>query len=190
MSSSEEEDSQNEDYTDFGERKRRRRTRDDAIYGIFGDEEDNDNNRRQSRSSTSKAYAKPVSFVTGGSERQAEVEKDDVAPVELPDYKKWDEQIVPASFGKKKSASSKSYGGAGSRKSKKSGGGERLRKADTSFERFTKGIGSKLMAKMGYHGGGIKPIEVKVRPGGMGLGYGNFQVCFFSFYISFEWLLT
>jgi tuftelin-interacting protein 11 len=50
----------------------------------------------------------------------------------------------------------------------------RLRQPDTSFEQFTKGIGSKLMAKMGYKGGGMAPIEVKVRPKGQfGLGFGD-----------------
>ncbi|CAG8474767.1 11481_t:CDS:2 [Ambispora gerdemannii] len=53
-----------------------------------------------------------------------------------------------------------------------------------SFEQYTKGIGSKLMQKMGYNvgeglgvrGGGIvNPIETKLRPGKLGLAYGGFQ---------------
>lgn len=62
-----------------------------------------------------------------------------------------------------------------------------------TWEKHTKGIGSKLMAKMGYKGSGglggkrrqklagegavtgiARPIEVKVRPANLGLGFGNF----------------
>jgi tuftelin-interacting protein 11 len=82
-------------------------------------------------------------------------------------------------------------------------GGGRLQKARPAvvvpvdpelgkWERHTKGIGMKLLAKMGYTGSGglgkekdpskptitrgiSKPIEVKVRPANLGLGFGNFQ---------------
>jgi tuftelin-interacting protein 11 len=59
-----------------------------------------------------------------------------------------------------------------------------------TWEKHTKGIGSKLLSKMGYSGiGGLgknkgdnehrkgisKPVQVKVRPANLGLGFGNFQ---------------
>ncbi|KAH9252809.1 hypothetical protein BASA81_009214 [Batrachochytrium salamandrivorans] len=60
---------------------------------------------------------------------------------------------------------------------------ERPDKDFAKFERYTKGFGSKMLAKMGYvpgkglgsGGEGITaPIDVKLRPSGMGLGHGGF----------------
>ncbi|CAM9836722.1 unnamed protein product, partial [Ectocarpus sp. 4 AP-2014] len=51
-----------------------------------------------------------------------------------------------------------------------------------NWEKNTKGIGKKLLMKMGFKGrlgknedGVTRQLEVKVRPGLSGLGFGNFK---------------
>ncbi|XP_051134353.1 septin and tuftelin-interacting protein 1 homolog 1 [Andrographis paniculata] len=106
----------------------------------------------------------------------------------LPDE---DESFLPSAFGKKieegarlrrerekeKSiqAKKKPFQAAAERDSNQNGVGE--------FEKHTKGIGMKLLEKMGYKGGGLgknqqgimAPIEAKMRPKNMGMGFKDFK---------------
>jgi hypothetical protein len=109
---------------------------------------------------------------------------------------------LPVSFGKAASTAGRFGGGAGSSSTARNSNQPPPLPAQPAWEKHTKGIGSKLLAKMGYKGsGGLglaavgggadtdadgtkakkkaavlnAPIQVKVRPTNLGLGYGNFK---------------
>ena len=148
------------------QKKKKRRT--------FGNDDDDDadgddaNGERFGGAARSdRSYSKPLAFVSSGRKQPVAADREDDAVS--------DDRDARVDRDERPSFGLPSLGlGASSAPAKKPAGGK-LRKADTSFERYTKGIGSKLLAKMGYVGGGMAPIDVKVRPKGVGLGFGNFE---------------
>ncbi|XP_075517873.1 septin and tuftelin-interacting protein 1 homolog 1 [Primulina tabacum] len=100
-----------------------------------------------------------------------------------------DEDFLPAGFGKRIKEGAKLRQEREKEKAvlaKKSSQAMRreLEPSDVgSFEKHTKGIGMKLLEKMGYKGGGLgkneqgilSPIEAKLRPKNMGMGFNDYN---------------
>nr|XP_023918473.1 septin and tuftelin-interacting protein 1 homolog 1-like [Quercus suber]POF02797.1 septin and tuftelin-interacting protein 1 like 1 [Quercus suber] len=98
-----------------------------------------------------------------------------------------EEDFLPTAFGKmiKEGAlkrmreKEKSKG----KRTRDDGGGFGFASVGGEFEKHTKGIGMKLLQKMGYKGGGlgknaqgiVTPIEPKLRPKNMGMGFNDFN---------------
>lgn len=140
-------------------KKKRRLNKDRAILGIFGDDEnDRDDDFKDKRN-----ISKPLTFVSSGAPKPIDDihvdDNDNNIDINNDNDDDDDVDARPSMTGAAKVPVN----------------AKNLRRADTSFERFTKGIGSKLLAKMGYVGGGMAPIDVKVRPKGIGIGFGNFD---------------
>jgi tuftelin-interacting protein 11 len=165
MSSSSNDD---DDEQQFGKlrQKKRRLNKDRAALGIFDDDVDDNVDDSQKKN----ALSKPLTFVSSGAAKKINVEHD-VDHVDDDDLNANDNIDVNTDTNDDDLNARPAMTGA----RKVPADGKPLRRADTSFEKFTKGIGSKLLAKMGYVGGGMAPIDVKVRPKGIGIGFGNFD---------------
>ena len=151
-------------------RVRYKQTREDQIYGVWaererpadGDDDDNNNGGRPSFRGASRGSSKNVSFVSGGTSSSAEVSVKD-------EDKR--EEVQYAAVRKKP----RRAGSSGVFASHRSALGSTI----GSWEKHTKGIGAKLLLKMGYQPGrglgkdlqGISvPVEATVRKGKGAIG--------------------
>ncbi|XP_078484419.1 sip1/TFIP11 interacting protein isoform X1 [Ciona intestinalis] len=163
-------------------RPRFRQTKEDSLYGIWADQDKSGWSKFKKKSSK---YSEPVSFVSGGlkDEDGPPIPEDKVSQEDTEEVKT---EESSGSFKK----SSKTFQTTSQKPSKTNDTGgnyslatkgkkEKVDSQFASFERHTRGIGMKLLTKMGYkHGKGlgkgnqgiINPIEALKRTKKAGLG--------------------
>ncbi|OMP03362.1 hypothetical protein CCACVL1_02459 [Corchorus capsularis] len=194
-------------------KEKRTQTKDDVLYGAFAaysDSEDDDysSSRKRRKEFGKKAdLTKPVNFVSTGTvmpnqeiDKNSKEDNDDNNNNAFDDNENYcrpelgsgvglgfgdedgDDSFLPSAFRRiiKEGAQNREKERERLRMEKKSSGGN----GDVGvFEKHTKGIGLKLLEKMGYKGGGlgkneqgiVAPIEAKMRPKGMGMGFNDFK---------------
>ncbi|NXQ39667.1 TFP11 protein, partial [Catharus fuscescens] len=157
-------------------RQRHRQTKEEATYGVWA-ERDSDEERPSFGGKRSRDYSAPVSFVSAGLRKAAAEELSDEDSDD--DEKPVKQEEIPKEFVPKKLKT----GGNFKPSQKGFAGGSKSFVDFGSWERHTKGIGQKLLQKMGYVPGRglgknaqgiINPIEAKQRKGKGAVGaYGS-----------------
>ncbi|CAB1322050.1 unnamed protein product [Coregonus sp. 'balchen'] len=170
------------------ERRRHRQTKEEAVYGIWAERGDSDDERPSFGGKRSKDYSAPVNFVSAGLRKSAAEDKqqqqsgggsddsdnDNTPPAPPRDTapKKLQTVRVVVNF-------------RGNSQSQRTGFAAGIRAGGDmgTWEKHTKGIGQKLLQKMGYIPGKglgknaqgiLNPIEAKLRKGKGAVGaYGN-----------------
>ncbi|XP_028566243.2 tuftelin-interacting protein 11 isoform X1 [Podarcis muralis] len=157
-------------------RQRHWQTKEEATYGMWA-EHDSDDERPSFGGKRSKDYSAPVNFISAGLKKPAADEITDEDSDE--DEKPLKQEEIPKEFVPKKLKT------GGNFKPSQKGfiGGTKSFMDFGSWERHTKGIGQKLLQKMGYVPGRglgknaqgiINPIEAKQRKGKAAIGaYGS-----------------
>ncbi|MFT7805021.1 tuftelin-interacting protein 11 [Arapaima gigas] len=158
------------------DRRRHRQTKEEATYGIWA-EHDSDEERPSFGGKRSKDYTAPVNFVSAGLRKTAADEDDEDS-----DDSDSEKSRPPPSA--RETAPKKLQTGGNFKSSQKTfAGGIRAGQDLGMWEKHTRGIGQKLLQKMGYVPGKglgknaqgiVNPIEAKVRKGKGAVGaYGT-----------------
>ncbi|KFV77367.1 Tuftelin-interacting protein 11 [Dryobates pubescens] len=157
-------------------RQRHRQTKEEATYGVWA-ERDSDEERPSFGGKRSRDYSAPVNFISAGLKKSAAEDLSEEDSDE--DEKPVKQEEIPKEFVPKKLKT----GGNFKPSQKGFVGGTKSFVDFGSWERHTKGIGQKLLQKMGYVPGRglgknaqgiINPIEAKQRKGKGAVGaYGS-----------------
>ncbi|KAF2306761.1 hypothetical protein GH714_021203 [Hevea brasiliensis] len=162
-------------------KEKRKQTKDDVLYGVFADYSDSDDEDGNGLSSSRKRR-KDRDFG-----RKPDLTKPSISSLQgfEDDDDQDEDDFLPTEFGRRIKEGAQRRERQRLERNEKQGG--KKREVGTGsvgeFERHTKGIGMRLLEKMGYKGGGlgknqqgiVAPIEAKMRPKNMGMGFNDFK---------------
>ncbi|XP_028314316.1 tuftelin-interacting protein 11 [Gouania willdenowi] len=165
------------------ERHRHRQSKEQATYGIWADRDSDDDERPSFGGKRSKDYTAPVSFVSAGLRKTAAEEEQSKAERDSDDSDDNLPAAAPPPPPPPRGSAPKKLQMGTFRGSQRFAGGIQSGQGIGCWEKHTKGIGQKLLQKMGYQPGKglgknaqgiINPIEAKLRKGKGAVGaYGN-----------------